>query len=528
MFSYILRKAAFLSARRKNLNEGYKDKEGEEIRLCTDIEQNLTSLKNILGASYDIIVREFVFAGEGQVKGFLVFIEGLVDNKVINESIIKPLIVGRPLICKKENAENINVVKSEVLSVGDVKQENSMDEIIYSCLSGDTVMLIDGSAEALIIASEGGENRGVEEPKTESVVRGPREGFSEDLKTNTSLLRRKVKNPDLALEKIKIGRRTGTIVCIAYIKNLAAPELIEEVRRRLRAIDTDAILESGYIEQFIEDAPFSIFPTVSHSEKPDVVAAKILEGRAAIMIDRTPFVLTVPMLFIEDFQSPEDYYSRPYFSSFIRIIRFLSFLISILAPATYVALTTFHQELIPTNLLLTMAAAREGTPFPSVLEAGIMVITFEILKEAGIRLPRPVGQAISIVGALVVGESAVSAGLIGAPMVIVVSITAVSSFVVPFQSDSGAILRIILLSLAGFMGGVGIMVGLLGLVVHLASLRSFGTPYFSPLAPQNTSGLKDTIIRAPIWSMDIRPSSIERDNLRRQRRNSKPGPPKKQ
>ncbi|RCX20974.1 spore germination protein KA [Anaerobacterium chartisolvens] len=528
MFRYILRKVAFLSTCGKNSNEKYKYKEVEENRLCTDIDQNLEALKNILGSSNDIITREFVFAGEGRVKGLLVFIEDLVDNKIINESIIKPLISGTPLIYKKENADNVNVVKSEMLSVGDVKQENSMDEIVYSCLSGDTVLLIDGSAEALIIASQGGENRGVEESKTESVVRGPRESFSEDLRTNTSLLRRKIKNPDLTLEKMKIGRRTGTMVCISYIKNLAAPELIEEVRRRLKAIDTDAILESGYIEQFIEDAPFSIFPTVSHSEKPDVIAAKILEGRAAIMIDRTPFALTVPMLFIEDFQSPEDYYSRPYFSSFIRIIRFLSFLISILAPATYVALTTFHQELIPTNLLLTMAAAREGTPFPSVLEAGIMVITFEILKEAGIRLPRPVGQAISIVGALVVGESAVSAGLIGAPMVIVVAITAVSSFVVPFQSDTGSILRIILLGLAGFMGAVGIMMGLLVLIVHLASLRSFGAPYFSPLAPHNASGMKDTAIRAPIWLMDTRPSSIDRDKRRRQAAHSKPEPPKKQ
>ena len=235
---------------------------------------------------------------------------------------------------------------------------------------------------------------------------------------------------------MKIGRRTKTDVCILYLKDVANPRLIEEIRRRLNRIDIDSIMESGYIEQFIEDAPYSIFYTIANSEKPDVVAAKLLEGRAAILVDGTPFVLTVPMVLIESFQSAEDCYSRPYFASLIRMMRFLAFGIGTLAPAVYVALTTFHQELIPTPLLFTLASSREGIPFPAVLEALVMLVAFEILREAGVRLPRPVGSAISIVGALVIGEAAVSAGLIGAPMVIVVSLTAVSSFVVPAQTDS--------------------------------------------------------------------------------------------
>lgn len=318
---------------------------------------------------------------------------------------------------------------------------------------------------------------------------------------------------------MRVGKQTNTDICIVYLKGVINPRLIKEIKRRLNRIDIDAILESGYIEQLIEDNPFTIFSTISNSEKPDAVAAKILEGRAAILVDGTPFVLSVPRVFIECFQSSEDYYSRPYYVSMIRMLRFLCFLISTLAPAVYVALTTFHQELIPTQMLFTMAAAREGIPFPAAVEASIMVITFEILKEAGVRLPRPVGQSISIVGALVIGESAVSAGLIGAPMVIVVAITAVSGFVIPAIGDAIVILRFIYLVLAATMGGVGILVGLLGTFIHLASLRSFGTPFLSPIAPLTASGLKDVFIRAPLWTMFIRPKTIVwRDSWRQKSR----------
>jgi spore germination protein KA len=324
---------------------------------------------------------------------------------------------------------------------------------------------------------------------------------------------------------MKIGTRTGTDICIAYIKDLASKDLINELRQRLQRINTDAILESGYIEQFIEDEPLSIFSTVANSEKPDKVAAKLLESRAAIIVDGTPFVLTVPMLFFESFQSEEDYYSRPFLASMIRLLRFSAYLISILAPALYVALTTFHQEMIPTPLLLTMVSAHKGVPFPAVLEAGLMIFAFEILREAGVRLARPIGQAVSIVGALVIGEAAVSAGLVGAPMVIVVALTAVSSFVIPSQTDSGAVIRYVLLILAGFMGAFGIAVGMLAIFIHLASIRSFGTPYLTALAPFNKNDMKDIFVRGPLWTMNKQPKDIATKDRTRQGRGLKPGPP---
>lgn len=529
MFSYILKKVRFSKVQNCREKDEIMHEQKAQPEFTKELKKNLEILKGVTGNSSDIVIRKFVFGGRKHIQCALFYIDGLVDVTLVNENIMKPLMYSSFFSNREEAAVSVTTdyIESVLLTVGDVDRETSVNKAIDGFLSGDTVLLAEGSNEALIISLKGWKTRSIDEPISESVVRGPREGFSETLRFNTALLRRKIKNPDFTVETMKIGVRTKTDVCIAYIRGLANPQLIEEIRRRLDRIKTDAILESGYIEQFIEDAPFSIFATVGNSEKPDKVAAKLLEGRAAILVDGTPFVLTVPNLFIESFQSAEDYYSRPFFASLTRITRFLAYLISILAPALYVALSTFHQELIPTPLLLSMAAAHEGVPFPSVVEAGIMIIAFEILREAGVRLPRTVGQAVSIVGALVIGESAVSAGLIGAPMVIVVALTAVSSFVVPSQTDSGAVIRFILLILAGAMGGFGIATGLFAVFIHMASIRSFGTPYLSPLAPHSISDMKDTFIRAPIWTMLKRPRDIAWHDPKRQEFKLKPQPDQK-
>lgn len=509
------------------------EKERPEVRQETDaafsgeLENDLELLRDAIAESSDLIIRTFIFGR--QIKAAIIYIDGLTDKALISETILKPLMYrtdGNPLPEKVD----LEYVRAELLFTGSIDTKKALKDVVSHILSGDTALLMDGAAEALVISLRGWQSRGIQEPQTESVVRGPREGFSETLRINTSLLRRKIKNPDLKFETVTIGERTGTDVCIAYIDNLAKPELIEEIKRRLNKIKIDGILESGYIEQYIEDAPYSIFSTVSNSEKPDKVAAKMLEGRAAILVDGTPFVLTVPMVFVESFQSEEDYYSRPFFASAIRLLRFIAFLISILAPALYVALSTFHQELIPTPLLLSMAAAHEGVPLPALIEALVMLLFFEILKEAGVRLPRPIGQAVSIVGALVIGEAAVSAGLIGAPMVIVIAVTAVSSFTIPAQTDSGTIMRFVLLLLAGLMGGFGISIGLFAILIHMASLRSFGIPYLMPLVPFDRSGFKDTFIRAPLRSMTKRPRGMATDEIRRRNASSpsrqKEEPPK--
>lgn len=527
MFNYLYKKLKFMQLKSDKVSSNQEEKKNSEDKLLANLYCNLNTLKNILGSSSDIIYREFSFGSKMHIKAAAIFLDGMTEKKTINDTIIKPFMQGSMPYDLERQLErgNLDIIKNSIISVGDIKKTSVISELIDGCLSGDTVFLLEGSNEALIIQSKGWETRGVEEPKTEAVVRGPREGFCETMITNMTLLRRKIKNPNLTFETMEIGTQTRTGVCIVYLKEVVNPKLIQEIRERLNRINTDAILESGYIEQFIEDAPYSIFPTVGNSEKPDTAAAKILEGRAAILVDGTPFVLTVPMLFIEGFQSAEDYYSRPFFASLLRALRFLAFTISVLAPATYVVLSTFHQELIPTTLLFTMAAGHEGVPFPAVMEAGLMIVTFEILREAGVRLPRPVGQAVSIVGALVIGEAAVSAGLVGGIMVIVVALTAVSSFVVPVYTDVGALLRMMFLILGGFLGIFGVGIGMLLVLIHVVSLRSFGTPYTAPLAPLSKEDLKDSFIRVHLWSMFTRPRTIGWNNMKRQGEGSKPENP---
>ncbi|KRE34627.1 spore germination protein [Paenibacillus sp. Soil522] len=492
--------------------------------LFAGLEENVNQLVNMLGNSTDIVVRELVIGHETELKAVLVYISGLVDSKIVNENIILPL-MGNPNLQEISKYKTVSFLKSTILTVGIVREEKSMHRIVSSILSGYTVLLLDGSREVLLIDTVGSVQRDISLPTSESSVRGPQEAFIENLASNLVLLRKKIQNQNFTVETMVLGKQSRTKVSVVYLKNIVNPDLLDEVRYRLGKISVDAILGSGYIEQYIEDAPFSPFSTIGNTEKPDVVAAKILEGRAAIIVDGTPFVLTVPRLMIENFQTAEDYYSRPYYASFIRLLRLAAFFISILSPAVYVALTTFHQELIPTPLLITMAASREGKPLPAVVEVLIMGVVYEILREAGVRLPRPVGSAISIVGALVVGQAAVEAGLITAPMVIVTAVTAIATFVVTPLTDAAVLLRFFLIFTASILGGFGIVGGLLVVLVHLCSLRSFGTPYFSPFAPLNFNGLKDSIIRMPLWTMLTRPTMITWDETNRQKAGFKPEPP---
>jgi spore germination protein KA len=526
MFRFLYKK---IRALQKNNYKDCCNVEDEKIMssMSFDLNVNMNTLRDIFGGSKDIIFREFVFGKNKNIQAAVIYVEGMCEKAIINDVIMKTLMYDNVLINMEDRIDisKLEIIKTNMLSVGNIEDVNDMDKVIENCLSGDTVLLIQGCNKGLSINTRAWESRGIDEPKTEAVVRGPREGFTENISTNMTLLRRKLKDPNFIFEAMRIGRKTRTSVCIAYLKNVADPDLVKEIKERLNRIDTDAILESGYIEQFIEDEPLSIFPTIGNCEKPDSTAAKILEGRVAILVDGTPFVLTVPMLFVEGFQTSEDYYSRTIFSSFIRLLRYTAFMISILAPGAYVMLSVFHQELIPTALLFTMAANREGIPFPAVMEAELMLITFEILREAGVRLPRPVGQAVSIVGALVIGEAAVSAGLVGGLMVIVTAITAVSSFVVPVYTDVGSILRMIVLIMVASLGIFGLSICFLGVLIHLTSLRSFGAPYLSPIAPFNKQGFKDTFIRMPLWKMNTRPRVIGMNNLQRQNSNLKPKKP---
>lgn len=519
MLEYIKKIRRYMKVKREAELQQQLKKDASSESLFTSLDKNIMMFRMRLGNSFDLIIKEFQTDGDKGLRGALLLMDGLINIENVNLSILKPMMyeAGPKMKTDDIGRPDIDSLSTEFLSVGDVKKLSCVDDIMGELLSGNTILMLDKAKDALSIGLRKWEKRAVSEPQTETVVHGPREGFTETLRVNTSMLRRKIKNANLRLEVMKIGEQTHTDICMTYIEGIVKPGLVDELKKRLDAIVTDSVLDSGYIEAYIEDAPYSLFPTVGNSERPDTVAARLLEGRAAVIVDGSPFVLTVPMTFIGSFQSAEDYYIRPYFASSLRFIRVLSFIVTILAPALYVALTSFHQELIPTQLLFTMAAGRSNVPFPSLVEALMMLVMFDILKEAGIRLPRAIGSAISIVGALVIGQSAVSAGLIGPFMIIVISLTAISSFAVPAQTDATSILRYIFLLLAGFLGGFGIIMGLLFMLVYLVSLKSFGIFYLAPVTPLNRQGMNDCFVRMPLWKMVKRPFTPESGNNIRRR-----------
>ncbi len=503
----------------------------EQIAAFNDLSQNLSinlnKIRSVLGLSSDIIIHKIKIGSEGTLDAAIIYIDGLVERNLVNQDILRPLMLHMQMVKAdtqgaQAQSNILEFIQTNVLTAGEITPLSYVSTVTDAVLAGNTAILLEGFNQALAINLPGWKTRGLEEAKNEMSIRGPRIGFNETLRTNTALLRRIIRDSRLTFDSLQIGHRTKTDVSVVYIKGLAQDSLIEEVKQRLKRIDTDAILDMGYIEQFIEDKPSSIFPHVGNSERPDITAAQIMEGRAAILVDGSPFALSVPMLFIEAFQNPEDYYSRPYYASALRWLRFLAFEISIYLPGVYVALVNFHPELLPTPLLITVAAAREGTPLPSIFEALMMVILFEILREAGLRMPRTLGQAVSIVGTLVVGQVAVQAGLVGAPIVMILATTAVASFVSPPLADLGAILRFLFVIAAGFLGMFGVVVLSIELISQLAALRSFGVPYFSPIAPVNMSDLKDVFLRAPLWSMKNRPQSIGAQDSDRQAGGQKP------
>ncbi|WP_326974618.1 spore germination protein [Caproicibacter sp. BJN0012] len=418
LFGFILRKISHLvgfeHTRVHETLENGEEKAAAKLKepLQERLSENLSKLKAAMGNSNDFKVHSFRFGSDGSLLGALIFIDGLVDTKFMTNAILRPLMNQRFENFQPTAGQKVlDELQHEVLCASDVTVVRSLPEVASSCLSGDTILLLDGNVTGLVISTKGWEKRSVSEPQSETVVRGPREGFTENLRTNTSLIRRKIRNEHLRVDHMTVGRKTQTDICLIYLDGVADPQVVDTVKYRIGHLDVDSILESGYIEEYIDDAPFSPFATIGYSEKPDVVAARILEGRTAIVVDGTPFVLTAPMLFIESFQTAEDYYTRPLYASLTRILRFVAFLIAVFGPAVYISLTAFHQELLPTTLLFTIAKAREGTPFPAFVEALIMLFAFEILREAGIRLPRPVGQAIGLVGAAVLG--ATGAGIFG-------------------------------------------------------------------------------------------------------------------
>ncbi|USK68273.1 spore germination protein [Peribacillus frigoritolerans] len=494
----------------------------------SSISANLEKVKQKTGNSPDIIIRKLKISQNPEIKTTILYVQGLIDNPSVTDFLIESIMKNPHLKEKLLPQEALEVISKDVVSLGGVETVTDWEQLFLSLLSGDSIIFVDGINIALVASTKGGERRSVQEPNTNSVVRGSREGFTESNATNIALVRRIINSTDLWIESMKIGTVTKTDVSVMYINGIAKKGIVEEVKERLKGINIDSILESGYIEQLIEDQVMTPFPTLDHTERPDKVAGNLLEGRVAIFVNGTPFVLVAPALFIQFFQSVEDYYARFDIASAIRFLRISIFFISLIAPSVYVAATTYHQEMIPTKLLVILAAQRDSVPFPAVIEAFIMEITFEILREASLRMPKAIGATMSIVGALVIGQAAVQAGIVSPAMVIIVSITAIASFATPSYTMAAAarLLRFVFIICAGTMGFYGMNLIFFVILVHLCSLRSFGVPYMSPLAPLNPEGLGDTFFRRPMWALKYRPEFLSsNNNLKREGDNQRPLPP---
>lgn len=485
--------------------------------LFKKLKYNQRDILEALGNSSDVIVRDFKIGDSKKYAAAIIYIDGLTDSPSI-QHFLTELFEFDFSKTDDSNQSLLHNLKDIVLSVGEINEEHNLHTLLAAILAGNVILLVDGYATALNVGLKGWKDRGVTETSSESVIRGPKEAFSENLRTNTSLVRRKIRDPNLWMETRQVGKITQTDVSLMYINGVIDDKLVKEVRNRLDKIDIDGILEGGYVEELIQDQAFSPFPTIYNTERPDVVAAGLLEGRIAIIVDGTPFVLLAPALFVQLFQAAEDYYSNSIISSALRLLRYGCFLIALLAPSFYIAITTFHPEMIPAKLLFSLVAQREQIPFPGVIEVILMETAFEILREASIRMPKAVGSAISIVGTLVIGQAAVEAGLVSAALIIVVSITAIASFVFPTNDLSIAtrLLRFPLIFLAASFGIFGMMFGILSLLLYLSTLRSFGVPYLSSLAPYIKENQKDTLLRLPFWMMRTRPKIIGKKNLIRE------------
>lgn len=485
---------------------GRREADLKGIFLDSNLEENLRLIKEFAGNSYDLNIMRHL-AGPEKVKYAVIFIDGLTEKETVNDLMriiqMETFKTGIGGLDKKDIYET---VKNRLLT-GELRETESLKHLFESIFLGYTALLFDGTAKAILNETRGWPIRPPAEPEAETTIRAPREGFVENIRVNTSLIRRRIRTPNLWIESSLVGSLTRTEVAFAYIKGLVGEEVLGELRSRLQRIDIDGILESGAIEEYIRDAPYSPFPTIFRTERPDRVAAAILEGRVALFTNGTPFVLILPADFPMFLQAPDDYNELWPIGTFLRLLRMLSYLISIFLPGLYVAVLNFHPELLPTSLLLTIQQTREGVPFPVVAEIIIMEAAFEILREAGLRLPRAIGPAISIVGALILGEAAIRAGIVSPGVVIIVAFTAIASFSSPTFSFAitARLLRFGVIITGAALGLLGIQGSFLILVIHLVSLRSFGYPYMAPYGPLIWADMKDIVYRDFWWRQIHRP-----------------------
>ncbi|ADL13445.1 spore germination protein [Acetohalobium arabaticum] len=488
-------------------------------KFFNDLTRNEELLTNKFQNIDDIKFRHLKLTNESnqQIDATLVYITNLIDKEIINNNIIKPLLSedNQNLSLAEKDTETIS---SKIIDAENIERIDKVNKAVNDILAGKSILLVDQSSHVLSISTQGWEERSVERPITERTVRGPSDGFTENIKTNTGLIRRRIKDKQLKVESFTKGSYTNTQINVLYAEDIVNSKIVAEVKKRLNSINVDQITGPRHIMELIEDNPLSPFDTIYETERPDIATAGMLEGRVTILIDGYPTALVAPMLFMENLVSPEDYYYNFYYTLGARAIRFLGFLVSALLPAIYIAILAFHQEVLPITLVNKIYSAREGVPFPIAIEMIIFGAFFEGIKEAGARIPQALGPSVTIVGALILGEAAINAGLLSPDSVIIGSITGISIFLMPTTEFNNTLLLIRLLFVLGAAtsGFFGITLAVLWITMHLTNLRSFGIPFMRPVAPLQLQDLKDFFMRVPYLVMNTRPKSLETEEVNRQ------------
>lgn len=490
------------------------DSDAISSQLCVNLEK--IKKRFLVHKNQGIIIREFNLGKK--TNAFMAYIKGMVDKQALDLTII-PQLMSRDAAIELSGVDEKFIIDSlvkNVLAVHNLVRLNKFSEATVEILRGASVLFIEGCDECIVFDTIGYEKRSVSKPVTESVVRGSQEGFTENLMTNITLIRKIVKNENLVNEMVPVGNTNHSNCAVVYLEGLANNKVIDEVKKRLKKINTDVIVGDGMIEQFIEDNSLTLFPQILSTERPDKAASCIMEGQVVIIAEGTPFVLVAPVTFFHLFHTSEDSQLRCPFGTFLRVIRFVGVALATFLPAMYVAVALFHSEAIPTQILEAIIEARERVPFPTIVEILLLEISFELIREAGIRVPTIIGQTIGIVGALILGQAAVSAGIVSPILVIIVSVTGLGSFVIPSYTMGIAlrILRLFFIFSAALMGFFGITVLAFIVTIIACSMKSFGVPYFSPIAP-STKMSPDFLLRVPIWMQKNRPDEFNAPNRKR-------------
>jgi len=484
--------------------------------ISAQLKHNIDHLRQLFDQAPDLVIREFQIKQTGEL-ATLVYFCGLVDKNSVNNNVLQPLLF--PPGQTQQTGFELD------LAIGQIHKSADWETIEDGLYQGKCIMFVDQAAEAILFDAQGWPQRAVEDPQLESSLRGAHQGFLETAPQNVAMLRRYIQNRELKIKELRIGRRGQTQLFILYMGDIAHPDVLCELEDRITQLDIDSVINTGELAERIEDNPYSPFPQFIITERPDATASQLLQGRVAVLVDNSPSALIVPVTFASYFQNIDDYSVRFPVASFLRLIRFFAYMVALFLPSLYISLISFNYEVIPLELILSLGESRERVPFPPLFEALLMEISLEMLREAGVRLPAPIGQTVGVVGAIVIGQAAVQASFVSNVMVIVVALTAIASFIIPNYDMAASIrlLRFPMMLIASLFGLIGLVIGAMTVIGHLIALESLGTPYFNPIAPIRFKDWKDVFVRLPLKFMTNRPESARATQLKRQSRSRSKG-----